>query len=336
MSWLSDPVLANGLQWDGRTRGHYEAYTLNLVDPSNETGWWLRYSLDAPMQGEETSSLWGAHFAADGAPDRFALKTDFPIRSFGTMSDGFHIRVSKAELMREEAKGGLRNPQQDDHVLRWNVNMADPADPFRIYGKDGQYEGREPPTKVLVPTPRSHAGGVVEVGDQRYVVRGGRGMQSHRWGSARFDRWTTGYATFFRERPNAYLYAFLGETDADSWGGIRYRDEEGLDLSFGKVRTSTDEGPGREPGVWTFKAKTRGWELTGRFSASLQRMVGVRFEDPDGSVRYCHHGGLADATIELWKRSWGRKKLHQTLTAKGTCIFQQGGRRPYDDVEFFV
>lgn len=336
MSWTEEPVLANALQWDGRTAGHYEEYTLDLIDPSNQTGWWLCYGVDAPMQGEEGSSLWGAHFAADGEPERFALKTDFPVRSFGTLSDGFHIQVSKGELMRDAAKGGLKNPKRADHTLRWNLNMADHADPVQLYKKESHYEGRTPSTKVLLPVPMARAGGVVEVGDERYVVRGGRAVQTHQWGRARFDRWTSGYATFFRERPHARLYAFLGEDEGSEIGGIHYSDDEGLDLDFHKVRTSTEEGPGREPGVWTFEGKTRGWEITGRFSASLQRMVGLRFEDPDGSVRYAHHGGLADATIEIWKRSWGRKKLHQTLTAKGTCAFEQGGRRPYDDVEFFV
>lgn len=336
MSWLEDPVLANRLQWDGRSPGHYEAYTLDIVDPSNRTGWWFRYGIDAPMQGDDSSSLWGAHFSAEDEPWRFALKTEFDVRSFATQSDGFHIRVSKSELARAMAKGGLRNPREEGHVLRWNLDMAEPRRPVQVYGKAKRYEGRSPPTKVLVPTPIARTGGVVEVGDKRYVVRGARAVQSHHWGTARFERWTSGYATFFRERPQAFVYAFLGEQESDTIGGVHYRDAEGLSIAFDNVKTSTEEGPGRAPGVWTFQAKTRGWELTGRFSASLQRMAGVRYEDPDGTVRYNHHGGLADATLELWKRSWGRKNLHQTLTARGTCVFEQGDRRPYEDVEFFV
>lgn len=336
MSWLEDPVYANALQWDGRTPGHYEAYTLNLVDPSNDTGWWLRYGIDAPMNGEDRSSLWGAHFSADEAPRRFALKTDFDIRSFATQSDGFHIRVSKAELARKMAKGGLRNPRKDGHALRWNLNMTNPEPPVQVFGKQRHYERRTPATKVLTPMPQARAGGVVEVGEKRFVVQGARAHQTHEWGTQRFDRWTSGHATFFRERPQASVYAFLGEDEEGTIGGIHYRDADGLEITFDKVQTSREEGPGRAPGVWTFEAKTRGWELTGRFSASLQRMVGVRYEDPDGTVRYAHHGGLADATLELWKRSWGRTNLHQTLTARGTCVFEQGDRRPYEDVEFFV
>lgn len=336
MNWLEDPVLANDLQWDGRSAGHYEAYTLNVIDPSNEAGWWLRYGIDAPLEDENGSSLWGAHFDADDDPRPFALKTDFDIRSFGHQSDGFHIRVSKSELTDRDAKGGLRNPRREGHALRWNLDLSEQASPLQVYPNDRAYKGRDPPTKILAPIPIARAGGVVEVGDDRYVVRGGRAMQTHRWGPARFDRWTTGYATFFRERPRAFVYATLGEDGDDAAGAVHYRDGDGLELEFGDVETSREEGPGREPGVWTFKAKTRGWHLTGRFSASLQRMVGVRFADPDGSIRYVHHGGLADATLELWKRSWGRKQLHQTLTARGTCAFQQGGRRRFDDVEFYV
>lgn len=336
MTWLDDPVLANDLQWDGRTPGHYEEYSLNVVDPSNEAGWWLRYGVDSPMGGEDGSSLWGGHFSKRSEPRRFALRTNFGVRSFAKQSDGFHIRVSKSELTRSGAKGGLRNPREEGHELRWNLSLSEQRSPLQVFEKERSYEGRSPGTKVLVPLPMARAEGVVEVGDGRYMVRSGRAFQAHRWGTSRFDRWTMGYATFFRERPQAYVYAFLGEDEDGRIGSVHYRDEDGFSLMFPEVETSQDEGPGLKPGVWTFKAKTRGWELTGRFSASLQRMMGVRFEDPDGSIRYAHHGGIADATLELWKRSWGRKQLHQTLTARGTCAFEQGSRRRFEDVEFFV
>jgi hypothetical protein len=336
MSWYEDAVLANELQWDGRTAGHYEAWDLHVLDPSNEAGWWLRYGIDARMDGEEGASLWGAHFGEDDAPTRFALKTDFDVNAFAQQSAGFNVRVSKAELGDGGASGGLRNPRRDGHALRWNLDVTERAAPLKVYAKDRDYEGRQPPTKLLVPTPLARAGGVVEVGGERFVVRGGRAIQGHRWGPGRFDRWTTGYATFFRERQRALVHAFLGEHGDDTIGAVHYRDQDGLDLAFHDVETSREEGPGREPGVWTFEASTRGWRLTGRFSASLQRMAGVRFRDPDGSIRYVHHAGLADATLELWKRSWGRKQLHQTLTARGSCVFQQGDRHRYDDVEFFV
>lgn len=337
MTWVEDRILANGLQWDGREAGRFEAYTLNIVDPGNQAGWWLRYAVDAPLKGEDRSSLWGAHFTESGDPSRFALKTDFDARSFGTQSDGFHIRVSKAELSGRGAKGGLRSPGENGRSLRWNLRTRHHAQPAALYPKTKHYENRTPEHKLLIPGPMATASGVVEAGDQQFTLENARAHQLHSWGHSRFDRWTLGYATFFRERPQAYLAVFLGENEnGDSMGGACYHDADGLTLTFDKVQTVEDDGPGREPGVWTFEAKRRGWRLSGRFSASLQRMLGVRQEDPDGSHRYCHHAGIADSTLELWKSSWGRRKLHQTLTSRGTSVFEQGDRRPYGDVEFFV
>jgi len=336
VSWVEDRVLANALQWDGRQAGRFEAYTLNIVDPSNRAGWWLRYGIDAPLEEEEQASLLGAHFREDQPPDRFALKTEFPARAFGTQSDGFHIRVSEAELGSRAAKGGLRSPD-DDRSLRWNLQSVHHADPAPLYGKRKHYEDRHPEHKVLMPGPMATAGGVVEAGDERFSLENARSHQLHSWGTSRFDRWTFGHATFFRERPEAFVAVFLGEDeDGGQVGGGYYHDTDGLTLSFDEVETVTEDGPGREPGVWTFEAKTRGWRLSGRFSASLQRMLGARHRDPDGSQRYCHHAGVADATLELWKSSWGRRKLHQTLTSRGACHFQQGDRRPFSDVDFFV
>lgn len=337
MTWLEDRTLANALQWDGRESGRFEAYTLNLVDPGNQAGWWLRYTVDSPLQDEDRAGLWGAHFREDQPPDRFALKTDFGSRSFGTQSDGFHIRVSKAELSSRGAKGGLKSSGEDERSLRWNLRTAHHADPAPIYPKAKHYDDRKPSHKLHVPGPMAAASGIVEVGDADYALQNARAHQIHEWGSARFDQWTYGHATFFRERPEAYVAVFLGENEqGETIGGGYYHDNEGLTLEFDKVKTVEDDGPGRQPGVWTFEAKRRGWRLSGRFSASLQRMLGARFKDPDDSNRFCHHAGVADATLELWKTSWGRRQLHQTLTARGSAVFEQGDRRPYNDVEFFV
>jgi len=337
VSWTQDRVMANALQWDGRESGRFETYTLHIVDPGNQAGWWLRYGVDASLDGEASAHLLGAHFQEDEPAARFALQTDFESRAFGTQSDGFHIRVSKAELSSEGAKGGLRSPGDDERSLRWNLKSAQHADAVSLFPKRKHYEDRHPEHERLVPGPMATTGGVVEASGERFTLENARSHQLHTWGRSRFDRWTYGHATFFRERPEAYVTVFLGEDeDGGTIGGAHYRDEEGLDLAFDHVETATDDGPGREPGVWTFEAKTRGWRLSGRFSASLQRMLGVRDEDPDGSIRYCHHGGVADATLELWKTSWGRRKLHQTLTSRGASVLQQGDRRPYSDVEFFV
>ncbi len=328
---------ANALRWDGRSPGHVEVFSLDVMDPDNQAAWWFLYTLDAPLDGEEHSTLWGAHFSARNEPERFALRTEFPARAFATQSDGFHIRVSKAELSRDRAKGGLRNPRAPEHVLRWNLALDEHADPLQVYPSSRIYDKTDPPLKLLAPTPLSRANGVVEAGEERFTVRDGRAHQAHAWGRGRFQRWNKGFATLFREEPGAYVHAFQGIAEGkQGTGAVHYVDPDGEQLTFPKVKTVYREGSKREPGVWTFEAKRRGWRLSGRFSSSLQRMVGVRFEDPDGSQRYCHHAGMADATFELWRSRFGRKSLEKTLTSKRASSFEQGGGRAFDNVEFFL
>ena len=50
----------NALQWNGEP-GHYEVYYLTLTDPASGVGFWIRYTMVAPLPetGEEaTCSLW--------------------------------------------------------------------------------------------------------------------------------------------------------------------------------------------------------------------------------------------------------------------------------------
>lgn len=339
MSWMTDIVQANQLQWDGRTACHFEAYEVALLDPDRSRAWWLRYTVDAPLDGEPYSTLWGAHFSEDRPGDRFALRTEFPVNSFAQQSDGFHIRVSKGELMDGGAKGGLRNPKDPSESLRWNVRFRGHDDPVRVYPKKRMYKRAWPPARVLAPMPLARASGIVEVGEQRYRIDDGLAHQSHSWGTRHFDAWAWGLATRFREDPHAYVYGLWGvpRVGGRQLTAIHYRHPSGRHLTFDEVTShQKEEGAEARPGVWTFEAKGGRHTISGRFSASLQKTVGVTLDDPEGTHRYVHHCGVADATLEIWRRRFGKPELEETLTAKGTAVLQQGAQRPFEDIEFYI
>lgn len=337
MSWTLDPVEANELQWDGRSRHHHEAYHLIVLSQADQAGWWFRYGVVAPQTGVPYAALWGAHFSAKDPGDRFALRTEFPARAFATQSDGFHIRVSKGELSLANTKGGLRDPGAKRRKLRWNLALTDHQAPAALLPKRALYEKPWPPTKLLTPVPLARASGVVEVGDRRYDVTDGRAIQAHVWGARPYARWAWGMATFFREDPDAVVHAW-GAPASDATKGllaVHVRDGDGHEHSFHKLRAGGPVGEDR-PGVWSFSARRGRMSLAGRFSASLQNIAGVTHEDPQGGALYTHHSAVGDATLELYRSGFGRRKLEATFTAKGTAAFEQGGAEAFDDVEFFV
>ena len=338
MSWLHDVVDANELQWDGRRRGHHEAYHLTVQDLDQGFAWWFRYTLHAPRDGEATTALWGSAFSVHDPTARFALRTEFPARHFATQSTGFHIRVSRGELSMHGTKGGLRSPKEKAHALRWNLTFDDRREPIQLLPSKRHYGDRWPPYKHTTPMPTARANGVIEVADTRFQVERAVARQAHTWGDVPPERWAWGFATGFREDPTATVEALaatplLGER---RYLVVHARDGHGRTMQVDRMRLRPSADGGQRPGVWTFSGASGRWAIEGRFSASLQSMAGITQPAPDGTDRFVHHSGAGDATVEIYRNTLGRKRLEQTLTARGTAMFEQGGLEPYDAVQFFA
>ncbi|MDX1611475.1 MAG: hypothetical protein R3185_03835, partial [Candidatus Thermoplasmatota archaeon] len=165
-----------------------------------------------------------------------------------------------------------------------------------------------------------------------------RAHQAHLWGPRAHDDWSWFLATGFREDKRAYVHGLraLPRLGGRGFTSLVYQDGHGESLRFSRFHSKRMATEDQQPGVWSFEASKGRYVLSGRVSASLQRMVGAAVTDPEGTERFIHHGGVADCTLELYKRGLGRKKLERTLTAKGSVAFQQGTRMPFEDVAFYV
>ena len=75
------PERWNAMQWDGEP-GHYEVWYVTFTDPATGVGFWIRYTMVAPLPGtgeEATCSLWlMAMDPADPAAN-VGQKVSFPV-----------------------------------------------------------------------------------------------------------------------------------------------------------------------------------------------------------------------------------------------------------------
>jgi hypothetical protein len=84
--------------------------------------------------------------------------------------------------------------------------------------------------------------------------------------------------------------------------------------------------------TWSFSAQNDDWKVAGAARLSPDRVVQVRYEDPDGSDRYCANSEIADLAIEVYKRSGGGWDAVGSLTAMRTAHLEFGRRAPWPDL----
>src|SRR5438309_967851 len=79
----------NDLQWNGEP-GHYEVYYVTVTDPATGIGFWIRYTMLAPVGGhggERTSSLW--FLAMDPQNGVFGRKATLPLDELSAQTAPF-------------------------------------------------------------------------------------------------------------------------------------------------------------------------------------------------------------------------------------------------------
>src|SRR5207248_674287 len=96
----------NQLRWQ-RQAGHYEVWYLTLNHRPSETGFWIRYTLEAPVagHGEPYCQLWFAAFDARAPANSFALNRKLPMAELATRAEPFEVRIGEAYLRHGAARG---------------------------------------------------------------------------------------------------------------------------------------------------------------------------------------------------------------------------------------
>src|SRR5262249_53573427 len=96
----------NVMVWN-RTPGHSEAWYLTFNDRKTQTGYWMRYVIEAPHSGERYAMLWFACFDAADPAKTVALHKIVPIADFTHAGAPFRLRIGDGELRHDAARGKI-------------------------------------------------------------------------------------------------------------------------------------------------------------------------------------------------------------------------------------
>ena len=84
--------------------------------------------------------------------------------------------------------------------------------------------------------------------------------------------------------------------------------------------------------TWAFTASNRNYKVTGAARADVGRLVQVRYDDPDGSLRHCANSEIADLGLEIYMRRNGGWRHSRSLSALKTAHVEFGRVEPFDEI----
>src|SRR5206468_675229 len=118
---LFDMRDANRMRWEFQP-GHYEVWYATFSHPQTQTGFWIRYTLEAPKSGHGSPSarLWFARFDGNEPSRTFGFSRGFGIDQLRHEPDPFRLRIGDAELRSDGMKGALAAPTEG-HAVSWDL-----------------------------------------------------------------------------------------------------------------------------------------------------------------------------------------------------------------------
>jgi hypothetical protein len=324
----------NRMRWDRTSTGFMEVWYATLNHRASGSGIWLRYTLTSPRPnvGPPYCELWGFVFGRDGIPS-FAAKERFSIDRLGSANgrdDGALVRVADAWLSENHLEGEL---SRDGRTLGWSLDF-EPADrcyqhlPARI-----RKRAERRVSTVCSPNLSVPFSGAVKVGGELLELDGDVGCQSHRWGAAHSQSWAWAHCSDFEEDGD---FVFEGVAARASLGPVPvptttflYLRYDGTDIELNDLKWALRAKSTYEMPMWSFSAHNDSWKIAGAARVSPDRLLQLRYEDPDGSERYCANSEIADLAIEVYKRSGTGWTGVGSLTAMGSAHLEFGRREPW-------
>jgi hypothetical protein len=320
----------NHLRWDRRRRGHYEVWYLTLNDPGSGDGYWIRYTLEAPLDGhgEPYAQLWFARFAAGGDRATFGINRKHPIASFAATEAPFSVTLAGNQLGHDHGRGALSGA---GHAVEWDLRWTPGTRTLRqlpgvMYRRGGLGE-----TTVLSPGVDVAISGTITVDGTRFELRDAPGGQTHLWGRKHAYAWAWGHCNAFDDTPGAALEVLA----------VRLRRRglmlppmtvctlrlDGEELAFNRFDQAL-LAPAAETSTGRFRFVARSFteRIEGEFTCRPQDLVRAHYHDPDGEPSYCHNSCVGDLRLTLFRRVHGRWRESAHLLAPRRGHFEIAGR----------
>ncbi len=328
--------LQNRMMWRGQP-GHYEVWYLTLNHRASRSGFWIRYTIEAPntAHGQPYAQLWFCYCDGRASENTFAINKRFSISAFSHSESPVSVRIGDSRMTHDGMSGTLSG---HGRKVSWDLHWQ-PSPRTHLYLPQSLYGGGFAETLVLSPNLSVAVHGVIEIDGQRYELNGEPGGQTHVWGRKHAYGWAWGHCNdFVHAEADASSTAVLESLSVrmrrgpvvvpltlfavypDGLTGEALCFTEWLNLPFGRSDYRT--------GYYALSGENLYRKATAVFSCEPDEMVRTEYLDPDGTPAYCHFTGTANCQLTLWRRSFPGAKWEpwQSLRTEKGAQFEWGGR----------
>ncbi len=324
---LSQREEDNLTRWDGHRKSFYEVYYLKWNDLSQGIAGWLRYTLLAPRDGNPEFSVWGIFFDSNNPSHNLGLKKNYTRKESVIERDIFYFAPGPSAIFDGGARGDLSDEKRS---LSWELKFDGSHHetlslrhlPWPLY------HGGFPKTKIVSPYLSCPISGDFVVNGRRYQLSKVPSHQAHLWGSEQAQSWAWGNCNTFDD-PD---FVFEGLSARINVAGrtsppmtLLYFYWDGQWHAFNSPRQWFLSRSEHSLTRWHFEAGTGRLRFVGDMIARPEHMVGVRYDDPTGSERYCHNTKVADLTIEILERIGKNWECVKKVSAWNSAAFEVVG-----------
>jgi hypothetical protein len=317
----------NVRRWDGQARGRYEVWYLTCNHAATQTGFWIRYTLEAPLEGEAYAQLWFARFDARDPRRTFGINRKFPIASMTASAAPFDVAIAGNAIEHDRARGAIAG---DGHDARWDLRWEPSARTHRMLPDVMYARGGLGETTALCPSVSAPVSGTIVVDGDAYVLGGEKVGQTHIWGKKHAFAWAWGHCNRFDDRDDAWFESLSvrlrrrGVTTPIMTIPALHLDGE-THAFTGFHNTPFNRG---EYGTAFYRFRAAGLtaRIEGEFSCRPEDMVTAHYHDPDGEPSYCANTCVGDLRVTLFRRSGARWREAARLVAPRRGHFEVAGR----------
>jgi hypothetical protein len=320
--------------WDGQKRGHYEVWYLTCNHLASRTGFWIRYTLEAPLagHGEPYAQLWFAVFDHDMPARSFAINKKFSAAVMRAETSPFSLSIDKGNVLtHDSAIGSLAG---DGHVARWNLSWLPGERTYRQLPA-ASYRGTWADTKVCTPNLDVPIRGTIEIDGGVLSFDGDPGGQTHLYGRKHAHAWAWGHCNAFEGHRGAALEALSVKLKRRGMVlppltvfGLQLDGEE---LRWGEFHQVPFSRGAFGTGFFRFSGVSPGARVEGEYTCRPEDLTIAEYADPDGEASFCANTEVADLRVTVWRRtaiSLSRFREAARLYAPGTGHFEVAGRAP--------
>ncbi len=326
-----DTAEANRMRWQFQRR-HYEVWYATLTHLATKTGFWIRYTLEAPTEGhgEPYAQLWFARFSPDSERS-FGFNRKLSIAELRQEPSPFRLRLGDNELTDGGMKGRLAG---EGHEASWELSWK-PAAAAHHHLPSPLYKAAFAETLVLSPSLNVPVSGRIVVDGETYALDGDPLGQTHIWGKKHAYSWAWSHCNAFEGARGAALETLSVRLrrgavvlpkltllslylDGEDPAELHFRELWQLPLA------RSEYGTGR----YHLAAVNAELKIEAELTCRPDDMIMAEYVDPDGEPAYCHNTEHADATVKIQRRSpfVGRFRDWRTLTCRGGAHFEWAAR----------